>query len=167
MVWDQTFSDQHSVSFSDQQFTSPAAMQTVSFSQYTSLPVQQLCRPSVYISNFQTSSFVYKQTLSICQWFPVCHFTSLAVMQTLSICQWFLDWQFCIQSDTQNLPVIFRLAVLHTVRHSVIFSSPVVYTIRHLDLASYFQFTSCVYNQTPRTCQLFQFSSSVVTLFIS
>ena len=149
MVWDQTFSDQQSVSFSDQQFCIQSVSQTssspaqqlcrlsvfLSFSQYTSLPVQQLCRPSVYISKFQTSSFVYKQTLSICQWF--------------------LDWQFCIQSDTQNLPVIFRLAVLYTVRHSVIFSSPVVYTIRHLDLASYFQFTSCVYNQTPRTCQLF------------
>ena len=137
MVWDHTFSDQQSVSFLDPQFciqsvsqnsSSPAQQLCklsvfLSFSQYTSLPVQQLCRPSVYISNFQTGSFVYKQTLSICQWFSVYHFTSLAVLQTLSICQLFLDWQFCMQSDTQNLPVIFRLAVLYTVKHSVIFSS--------------------------------------------
>ena len=93
----------------------------VSYFQFTILPVWQSCRHSVYVSYFQIGSFVYSQTLRTCQLFSV--------------------HQLCIQSDTQNL--------------SVIFSSPVVYTVRHSELISYFQFTSCVYSQTLRTYQLF------------
>ena len=141
MVWDQTFSDQQSVSFSDQQF----CIQSVS--QNCSSPAQQLCRLSVL--------------LSFSQFFPVYHFTSPAAMHTISIYQWFSDWQFCIQAGTQYMSVIFSLPFYQSGSHadtqymSVIFRLAVLYTVRHSELASYFQFTSCVYSQTLRTYQLF------------